>query len=110
MLGWIAVNLACRRLQDFAFKSLGEAKHIDRAMNRGFGRLHGVMLIKNGGRRAGEIVYLVYFGVEWERYVVPQQFKPGFAQQVNDIGTPSCKEVVNTKDFVPLLQQSLTQM
>ena len=40
-----------------------------------FRRLHGIVLIVNGGRRAGEIVDLVHLHIERKRNVMTEELK-----------------------------------
>src|SRR2546426_12066174 len=42
---WIAINLACRSLQNSTFQPLGKAQHIYRAMHRCFCGLHRIVLV-----------------------------------------------------------------
>ena len=69
----VAVDLAGRRLQDRHAQPLREPEHVDRAVHGGLRRLHGVVLVVDRRRRAGEVVDPVDLDVERERDVVAQR-------------------------------------
>lgn len=81
----IAVHFAGRGLQDFCLYALGKAKHVDRTVHAGFGRLYRIKLIVHRGGRAGEVVDFIDFDIQRESDVVPQQFKIRMQGQMADI-------------------------
>jgi hypothetical protein len=96
MHGGIAVDFACRRLENLRLESLAESEHVDRSVHAGLGRLHGIELVVNRRGRAGEVVDLVNLNIQWKGYVVTQQFEMRAVQKVCDILLGSSKEVVDT--------------
>jgi hypothetical protein len=106
----VAVHLRCRRLKNFGFYSLGEAQHVNRAVNAGLGCLHGVELVMNRRGRTGEIVYLIYLHIEGKTNVVSHQFEMRPTEQMEYVGPGARVEIVDAKNFVPLCQKAFAQV
>ncbi len=66
----VAIHLGRGCLQDAGAHALGQAQHVDGAMDAGLGGLDGVVLVVHWRRRAGEVVDLIHLYVKGERYVV----------------------------------------
>ena len=64
----------------------------------------------DGGSWAREMVNLVHLEENWLNHVVSDQFEFSVAQVLDDIGSSSCKEVIEAEHIVPLLQQAIAQM
>ena len=107
---WITVDLAGRRLEDFAFEALCETQDVDRTMDRGLGGLHRIVLVMNRGCRAGEIVNLICLNIERKRYIVADEFKVAVVEQMLNVPLRSREEIVEAEDLRPLRQQSLAEM
>src|ERR1700722_17689834 len=73
-------------------------------------RLHGIELIVDGRRRAGQIENLVDFDIERKTDIVSLQFKKWVRQQVLHVVSSSGVEVVNAQHFITARQQSFTQV
>ena len=55
----VAIDLGRRGLKYLCLGPFGEAQHVDRAHNRGLGRLNRVKLVVNRARRTSQIVDFV---------------------------------------------------
>ena len=106
----VAVHLAGRGLEDLRLHALGQAQHVDRAVHAGLGRLHRVVLVVDGARRAGQVVDLVHFDVEREGHVVADELEVGVVQQVDDVVLGAGEEVIDAEHVVAVLQQPLAQV
>jgi hypothetical protein len=60
--------------------------------------LHRIVLVVNGRGRAGEIVDLIDFDVERERYIVANQLKPMVIEQMIDVASRAGEEVIDAYD------------
>jgi hypothetical protein len=79
-------------LEDFCFHPLGQAKHVDGAVNAGLGCLHRVALIMDGRCRTSEIVNLVDLGEERKRDVSWRiNSKPLVIKQMLDVAAGSAE-------------------
>ncbi len=110
MHGRITIHLARGCLQDFRLDPFGQAQHIDGPHDRSLDRLDRVILIMYRRGRTRQIVNLVHFGVIGGRDIVPHHLEIRPIHQVNDIGLPPCKIIVQTNDLMSLPEQMLTQM
>jgi hypothetical protein len=102
--GRISVDFAGGRLKNFAIETFCQTEHIDGAMNRGLRRLHGIMLIMDGGRWTGEVIDFVHLHVERESYIVPHELEMRMIVQVFDVAFCTCEEIVETDNLVSLLK------
>jgi hypothetical protein len=62
-------------LKDATFESLGEAQHVDGAVDRCLGGLYWVVLIVNRRCRAGEVIDLVDLDKQWKGDVMAHEFE-----------------------------------
>ena len=106
----VAVDLAGRRLEDAAAQPLGEPQHVDRAVDRGLGRLHRVVLVVDRRRRTGEVVDLVDLDEQRERHVVPDELEARVVVQVIDVALGAGEEVVDAEHLVALLEQAVAEV
>ena len=67
----VAVNLGRRGLQDARVNALGEAEHVDGAVDARLRRLHRIVLVVDRRGRTGEVVDAVNLDIEREADVVP---------------------------------------
>ena len=106
----IAINFRSRRLKDFCFHALCEPKHVDSAMNAGFGRLHRIPLVVNwrGGTR--EVIDFVDLNVERECYVVPRQFETLVIEKMLDILAGTGEKVIDAENVSAPREQPLAKM
>jgi len=81
----IAVDLAGGGLEDPRLHALRQAKHVDRPVHAGLDRLHGVVLVVDRARGAGEIEDLVDLDVEREADVVPHYLEVRVVQHRYDV-------------------------
>src|SRR6056297_3200843 len=107
---WIAVDFTGRSLEDLALETLGQAQHVDCAVDRSFRRLNRVVLVMHRRGWAGEIVDLVDLHREWESYVVTHELEAGMIVQMINIALVAGEEVVETQHLVPLRKQPINQM
>ena len=108
--GGVAVDLACRGLEYATLQALREAKHVDRTVHAGLGRLDRIVLVVDGRSRARQIIDLVYFNVEWKRHIVPDQLKARVSKQVLDVPLCPGKKVVDADDVMPVINQPVAQV
>ena len=71
----ITINLRSRSLKNFGLDPFGKPQHVDGAVNIDLGGLNRVVLVMNGGCRAGQVVNLLDFQIQRKGDVVPEQFK-----------------------------------
>ena len=64
----------------------------------------------NGRGRAGEIVNLIYFNVEREGHVMPDEFKARMRKQVLDVRARSAEEVIDAYDVRAAFEQAFTEV
>jgi hypothetical protein len=60
--------------------------------------------------RTGEVVNPVHFHLKGIHYIMSHQFKIFIIQQMGDVFTATGKEIVQTDDFLALLDKAFTQM
>ena len=84
-----------RRLQ-----ALREAEHVDGAVHAGLGRLHGIVLVVNGGGGAREIVDLIDLDIEREGHVVTHQLETRIAERCSDVVAAAGEEIVDAEHLV----------
>ena len=106
----IAVDLGGRRLQDLGAGALGEAEHVDGAVDAGLGGLHRIVLIVHGRGRAGQVVDLVDLDIERKRDVVAHQLEPRMTDEMREVVLVAGEEVVHAEDVVARRQQALAKM
>jgi hypothetical protein len=85
-----------RRNEEAGLDTLGEAEHVERALERRLDRLDGVVLVVRGRGRAGQVVDLVDLDHEGLDDVVPDELEVGVADPVRDLVEGSvgrCKSV-----------------
>ena len=93
-----------------AFSALGQAQHVDRAVDAGLGGLHRVVLVVHGARRAGQVEDAVDLDVERERHVVAHQLEVLVAHQVADVALATRVEVVHAEHFVAAGDQPVAEV
>src|SRR6516225_3088073 len=71
----VAVDLRGRCLQDPGTQALRQAQHVDSPMHARLRGPHGVMLVMDGGSRAGEVVDLIHLYIERKSDVVPDHLE-----------------------------------
>ena len=81
----VAINFRGRGLQDARLHALGEAQHIDRAVDAGLRRLNRVELIMDRTGWAGHVVDLIDFDEEWKGHIVTKKFERLRIEQVRDV-------------------------
>ena len=79
-------------------------------MNTGLGGLNRIKLIVNGTGRAGQVVNLVDFDVQWKGNVMANQLETRVAKQWNHVVPVASEEVVNTQNIVTTFKQGLAKM
>ena len=79
-------------------------------MHAGFRRLNRVALIVNWRCWTRQVINLVNFDLDWEGYVVPNDFEPFVADQVLYIAPRSSEKIIETNCFRPLGQETLTEV
>ena len=90
-------------------RSLRQAEHVDGPVHAGLDGLHRVVLVVDGGGRAGQVVDLVHFQIEREGHVVAQKLEARVVQQVKDVVARAGEEVVDAKHVMAGLEQALAQ-
>ena len=79
-------------------------------MNTGLGRLDGVELIVDRRSRAGKVENLIDLYIERKGNIVPLEFETRIVEQLKHVITRSRKEVIDAKDIMPVVKQTLAQM
>ena len=110
MYSRVSIDFAGRRLKYLAFEPFGKPEDIDGAMNGGLCRLDRVMLIMNRRGGTGQIVDFIDLHIERKRHIMPHELEARVIVKLVDIALGTGKEIVGTKNFVPLLEQSVDQM
>lgn len=106
----ITVNLGRRSLKDFGAQALRQSQHVDGAVHAGFGRLHRIMLIMDGGGGAGQIVDLIGLKIKRKRYIVPDDFKTMMIEHALDVTTRPGEIIIDADDIGALLEQTFAEM
>ena len=106
----VSVDFAGRCLQYGCPGAFGDAQYVDRSQNRGLDGLYGVVLIMYGRGRTCQIVYFIDFDKVGHGDVVPHEFEIRVFQQWNDIVFVAGEKVVETKYFMPLVEQTFTKL
>ena len=110
MNGRIAIDLRGGSLKNPALQALGKTQHVDGAMYAGLGGLHGIVLIVDGGCRAGEVIDLVHLHIEREGDIMPQKLKAWKAEQMVDIAFCSGEEIIDANNLVAVGKQPVAEM
>ena len=106
----VAVDLAGGGLENPGAPALGETQHVDGAMHRRLGRLHGIELVVHRRGRAGQVVDLVDLRKEREGHVVPQQLEGRISHQVGHVATGTRVEIVDAEDLMSGLEEAFAEM
>ena len=101
---WIAVHLRRRGQQDPCLGPLGQAEHINRAMDGSLRGLDWVALIMHWRRGTGEVVDLIDLDVKRKCHVVSDQLESRMLEQVLNVGPRGGIEVIDAQDLVAGLQ------
>jgi len=110
MEGGVSIDLRGGGLQDFSPETLGQAQHIDGAMDIDLRGLNRIILIMDGGGRTGKIVDFIHFDIEGKGDVMAKELEIGLIQEVGDISFGSCIEVVDTEDILTVPEQAFTEV
>ena len=106
----VAIDLRGRGLEDLGLHTLGQAKHVDGAMDAGLGRLHRIELVMDRRSGARQIVDLIDLDIERERHIVAHHLESGIADQMRDVGPAAGEVIVDAEHIVALPDQPLAQM
>jgi hypothetical protein len=106
----IAVDLACRGLEDLGARALGQPQHVDGAVHTGLGRLHRIVLVVDRRGRTGEVVDLVDLDIEREGHVVTHQLEARIVEARHDVLLGAGEVVVDAQHVVARRQQTLAEM
>ena len=79
-------------------------------MHAGLGRLHRVVLIVDWRSRARQIVNLIHFQIERERYIVAHEFEALVPDQVFDIAPAPGEQIVEADDFFAACEQAIAPL
>ena len=106
----IAVHLGGGGLEDACIDPLGKAEAVDGPDHGGFHGLDGIVLVVRRRSRAGKIVDAVHLELEWVDHIMANKFEAGIPQKMVDIGLASGEEIIETDDFMPLLDETIAKM
>ena len=101
----IAIDFAGRCLEDPRVEPLGQPQHVDRAVDRGLGRLDRIVLIMDRRRGAGEIVDFVDLDIERQGHVVAHELELRMAGEMRDIVLGAGEQIVDAQHVVPAAEQ-----
>jgi len=104
----VAIDFAGGGLKDLGLDPLGNAQHVDSPHDVGLYGFDRVILIVDGGRGTGQIIYLIHFKEYGMNQVVAYQFKIGPADEMTDISLVAGKEIVQAEDFMAIFCQTFT--
>lgn len=110
MLQRVAVHLAGAGEQEPGADALGEAQHVERAHHVGLDRLHGVVLVVHGRRRARQVVDPVHLQQDGLHHVVPDHLQRRVPGLVRQVLLPPREEVVHHHHAVAALQETVHQV
>ena len=110
MLRRVAIHLGRGGLENADLETHGQPQHVDGAVHAGLGRLHGVELVVDRRRGAGEVIDLVHLCVQGPGDVVTHEFGHRVVEQVHDVLPPGGEEIVHAKNLVPPGKQSLAEV
>ncbi len=106
----VAINLAGRSLKNFGLQPFGQPQHVDGPVDIGLNGLHRVELVVDGGGGTGQIIYFVHLHMQRKGDIVAHHLKMGVVQHRCDMFAGAGKEIIDTEDLIPIVQQSLTEM
>ena len=106
----IAVDFACRCLQNARAASLRQFEHVDGAMNICLDRLDRIVLIMD--RRGGTCEIIDFIGLDIDALadIVLDQLKRRIFQEGKGIRAASGEEIIATDDRMPFLKEPLAEM
>ena len=106
----VAVHLGGGRLEDLRLDPLGQAQHVDGAVDACLGGLDGIELVVDGRGRAGQVIDLIHLDVQGEGNVVAHQLEMGVIEERNDVVLGPGEEVVDAQNVAAVIHQSFAQM
>jgi hypothetical protein len=106
----ISIDLRGGGLEDTGFHPLSQAQAVDRPDHGGLHRLDGVVLVVRGGSWAGEVVDAVNLELERVDDVVAHELEAGIADEMLDIRLATSEEIIETDDFMSLLDKTVAEM
>src|SRR5690606_7999141 len=81
-----------------------------RARDVDLGRLDRVVLVMDGRRRAGEVVYLVHLDEKREADIVAYDLERGVRQKVLDIVLSAREEIIDADDLVAVREEPVAEV
>src|SRR6516225_3376264 len=79
-------------------------------MYTGLRCLYGIALVVNRRGGAGKVVDLIDLDIQRERDVMANQFESLVTKQMFDISARATKEIIDTYDIGPFVEQSIAKM
>ena len=106
----VAIHLAGRGLENARAAAPGEIEHVDGAVHGGLHGLHGVVLVVDRARRAGEVEDAVHLQAQRLRHIVADELEIRLAQKMGDIRLGAGEQVVEADDIRALGHQAFAKM
>src|SRR5713226_8625770 len=106
----IAIDFRSRGLEDARVDSLGETQHVDGSDDAGLHGLDRIVLVMDRRRGTSQVINLIDFEQDGFNHIVPQELKPGVAEEVRNIPSPSREKIVEADHFVLFGQQALAKV
>jgi hypothetical protein len=106
----IAIDLACRGLEDSALQAFCKPQHVDCSMHRGLRCLHRIVLIVNGGCWTGKVVDFIYLNKQRKAHIVTKKLESWMIVKVVDISLGAGEQIVCAKHFVTLLKKPVNEV
>lgn len=97
-------------MQDSCFEALCQVEGVDGPQNVGFNGLDRIVLIMDGRSRAGQVIDLIHFPINWIDDVMPDQFEARVGHKMDYVFFSAGKKVVQTKDFASLIEESFAEV
>ena len=107
---WIAIDLTGGGEQQAGLYAAGQAQHVVRAKETGFGGFDRTGLVVNWRSRAGEVTDAIDFELDRFGDVVADELKAGVIPPLAHVGLAAGEGVVETKHLLTGLHQSIDQM
>jgi hypothetical protein len=106
----ITVDFRGGSLENTGLHPLGETKAVDGPDHGGLHRLDRIILVVWWRSWTSEIIDSVYLELEGIDHVMAYEFKAGIPQKMLDIGLASGEEIIETDDFMLLLDETIAKM
>jgi len=106
----IAIDFARGGVENLRLRLERKVEHVHHAQDARLHRLHGVVLVVDGARRAGKVVYFVELAPIWLGDVVQDEREAPVVHQPLDVALRAGEQVVEGGHLVSLVEQPLAEV